>query len=605
MKMYKTNEIISLLLDKSKKNGATDTEVILSKSYGKSLEVRNNVKEKIEEFDTFNIGIRVFKGKKFSILSTNKIDEKSLIKLADKATEIAEVSPEDNFSGIATKNDMDQNPINKKVKILTNDGFEPSIDQLETRANEIENHALNFSNKLVSDGVQVAWTKSETYYSNSNDFHDKHLKSNNLNSLTLIASKSDKMVRDYDYSSKVFYNDIEEPKLIARRVAKKVLDKIGSTKAPTGKFPVIFEPRVAKSILSHIISGINGTSIINGTSFLKGKLNEHIFNKKINVARFSTLVNIGVTFLTLGKFKEGWEKYEYRWKVDPGDKVVWPLKGKSLWDGETKRRVLLWREQGIGDDIIFLGLVQEAYDAAGEGMSVVIDPRLVSICERSMPGIEFIPFSTQRINEDQFDCHLPMGSLPRFFRTSEEDFKRTKKSYLKADMEKVENLRRELGVERKSVIGISWKSFKSLNTSKKSMDLDQFGRIFKACNAVLLNLQYGDVDEEIREFKKNTGIEVLQCSSINLKEDLDGLAALIELCDLVVSTSSVTIHMAGALGKDSWVLLPFAANFWWLIERTDSLWYPTVRLYRQKSLQDWSEVLELITSDLNQRFDKQ
>ena len=115
MKTYKTNEIISLLLDKSKKNGATDTEVIISKSYGKSLEVRNNVKEKIEEFDTFNIGIRVFKGKKFSILSTNKIDEKSLIKLADKATEIAEVSPEDNFSGIATKNDMDQNPINKKI----------------------------------------------------------------------------------------------------------------------------------------------------------------------------------------------------------------------------------------------------------------------------------------------------------------------------------------------------------------------------------------------------------------------------------------------------------------------------------------------------------
>ena len=79
---------------------------------------------------------------------------------------------------------------------------------------------------------------------------------------------------------------------------------------------------------------------------------------------------------------------------------------------------------------------------------------------------------------------------------------------------------------------------------------------------------------------------------VNLKEDLDGLAALIELCDLVVSTSNVTIHMAGALGKASWVLLPFAATFWWLIERTDSLWYPTVKLYRQKSLQDWSEVLE-------------
>ena len=76
------------------------------------------------------------------------------------------------------------------------------------------------------------------------------------------------------------------------------------------------------------------------------------------------------------------------------------------------------------------------------------------------------------------------------------------------------------------------------------MDLDQFGRIFKDCNVALLNLQYGEVDEEIEEFKESTGIEVLQSSSVDLREDLDGLAALIELCDLVVSTSNVTIHMA-------------------------------------------------------------
>ena len=283
MKTLQPNEIISLLLDISKKNGATNAEVIISKSLGKSLEIRNSVKEKLEEFNTFNIGIRVFKGKKFSILSTNKIDQKSLIKLAEKATEIAQISPEDKFSGIATKKDMDNHPVNNDIKILSTDDFEPSIDQMETRANEIEDHALNFSNKLVSDGVQVAWSKSETYYSNSNNFFNKHLRSNNLNSLTLITSKSNKMVRDYDYSSKVFYNDIENPKLIAERTAKKVLDKVGSTKAPTGKFPVIFESRVAKSILNHIISGLNGSSIINGTSFLKGKLNEHIFNKQINI----------------------------------------------------------------------------------------------------------------------------------------------------------------------------------------------------------------------------------------------------------------------------------------------------------------------------------
>ena len=318
-----------------------------------------------------------------------------------------------------------------------------------------------------------------------------------------------------------------------------------------------------------------------------------------------TLLNLAYAYIADNRFKEGWEKYEYRWKVDPGDKVVWPLKDKPLWDGVIESKVLLWREQGIGDDIIFLGLVPEAYEAAGKTMSVIIDPRLIPICKRSMPGIEFLPAVKGSVPEDRFDYQLPMGSLPRLFRNSEEDFNRTRKGYLKADMERVEVLRKELGLEDRKIIGISWKSFSFLNTAKKSMDLDQFGRIFKDCNVTLLNLQYGDVDEEIREFKESTGIEVLQSSSVDLREDLDGLSALIELCDLVVSTSNVTIHMAGALGKDSWVLLPFAANFWWLIERTDSLWYPTVRLYRQKSLQDWSEILKVIRSDLDQRFDKQ
>ena len=340
--------------------------------------------------------------------------------------------------------------------------------------------------------------------------------------------------------------------------------------------------------------------------FNKVKRAIHYFKKISNSdGNTKTLLNLAYAYIADNRFKEGWEKYEYRWKVDPGDKVVWPLKDKPLWDGKSASGVLLWREQGIGDDIIFLGLVPEAYEKAGKDMTVLIDPRLVAMCERSMPGIEFLPAVKGSVQEDRFDYHLPMGSLPRLFRSSEEDFSKTRESYLKADMERVEVLRKELGVEGKKVIGISWRSFSPINVERKSMDLEQFGRMFDGLDVVLLNLQYGDVNEEIRAFTKGTGIEVLQCSSVNLKEDLDGLGALIALCDLVVSTSNVTIHMAGALGKEAWVLLPFAASFWWLIERTDSLWYPTVKLYRQKSLQDWSEILKVVRSDLDQRFEKQ
>ena len=154
--------------------------------------------------------------------------------------------------------------------------------------------------------------------------------------------------------------------------------------------------------------------------------------------------------LSCKRFKEGWEKHEYRWKIDPGDKVVWPFNDTPMWEGEKDKNVFLWREQGIGDDIIFLGLVPEAYESSGKSMAVSIDPRLVGICERSMPGIEFLPAGKGSLQEDRFDYHLPMGSLPRLFRNSEKDFNRTREGYLKADMDRVEILREELGVGDKS-----------------------------------------------------------------------------------------------------------------------------------------------------------
>ena len=97
----------------------------------------------------------------------------------------------------------------------------------------------------------------------------------------------------------------------------------------------------------------------------------------------------------------------------------------------------------------------------------------------------------------------------------------------------------------------------------------------------------------------------MQCASVDNREDLDGLAALIEVCDLVVSTSNVTIHMAGALAKDTWVMLPrILVNFWWLVERTDSIWYPSLTLYRQSNLDDWDSVYVSIRKDLQSKLYK-
>ena len=374
----------------------------------------------------------------------------------------------------------------------------------------------------------------------------------------------------------------------------KVLQKKGSERALDFYFQALKSSNRKDEVLSNIGSFYyEKREIQSSIKFYEDALH---LNPNNDEAR----VNLSYAHLSKTNFKSGWSGHEYRWNTTPLNKVKWPFAREEMWNNEEGKRVSLWKEQGIGDEIIFLGLIPEAKERS-QSLAVYIDPRLVPLCERSMPGIKFFG-DTKKFEKQAFDYHMPMGSLPRLFRSDIKDFDRTAHGYLKADKLRVDILRREMGLEDKRVIGISWKSIRSLTTSKKSMMLKDFGMMFKGMDVVLLNLQYGDVQEEIDEFTQATGIEILQCESVDNREDLDGLAALIELCDLVVSTSNITIHLAGALGKETWVLLPYVANFWWLLDRTDSIWYPALRLYRQKTLDDWGGVLSNINKDLQKKF---
>ena len=310
--------------------------------------------------------------------------------------------------------------------------------------------------------------------------------------------------------------------------------------------------------------------------------------------------NYGITLITNQNFENGWKYYEYRWKTSPQNKTIWPFPDKPLWRGERGKCVSLWREQGIGDDTIFLSLVPEVKEMCNM-LSVYVDPRLQDLCKRAMPGINFVK-DLEELEDIECDYHLPLGSVPGLLRNDISDFDRAVKGYLKADAQRVEAIRNELKLEDKTVIGISWKSFNSLNKAKKSVKLKDMERIFSGLDVVLVNLQYGDVEDEIREFQEATGIDVVQCASVDNREDLDGLAALIELCDLVVSITNVTVHLAGALAKETWVLLPYVPNFWWGSNRPDSIWYPGASLYRQPTLNDWDSVYVSIRKDLDTRL---
>ena len=136
-----------------------------------------------------------------------------------------------------------------------------------------------------------------------------------------------------------------------------------------------------------------------------------------------------------------------------------------------------------------------------------------------MPDIHFIA-DEKALNSEDCDFHLPIQSLGGLIRNDISDFDRTVRGYLKADPVRVEAIRKELKLKGKTVIGISWKSFKVLNVLKKSVQLKDMERIFSGLDVVLVNLQYGDVEDEIREFKEATGIDVIQCASVDNREDL-------------------------------------------------------------------------------------
>jgi len=303
--------------------------------------------------------------------------------------------------------------------------------------------------------------------------------------------------------------------------------------------------------------------------------------------------------LQLSNFKEGWKYYEYRWKVAPHNKVIWPFPDKPLWRGEKGKHVALWREQGIGDEIIFLSLVPEVKEMCSS-LSVYVDPRLQDLCKHAMPEINFVK-DIEALQGVECDYHLPLGSVPGLMRNDISDFDRTVRGYLKADPQRVELIRNELKLEGKTAIGISWKSFKT-RYKTKSVQLKDMERIFSGLDVVLVNLQYGDIEDEIREFKEATGIDVVQCASVDNREDLNGLAALIEACDLVISITNVTVHLAGALAKKTWVLLNFVSIYYWLLDRPDSIWYPSVSLYRQPKLNDWDNVFVSIRTDLKKEL---
>ena len=303
--------------------------------------------------------------------------------------------------------------------------------------------------------------------------------------------------------------------------------------------------------------------------------------------------------LTKHNFKQAFELSEWRWKskIKIGDKLQTK---KPYWSGEKNSSILVWKEQGIGDEIMYCSILPELIEQSKK-IILNCDKRLIPLFKRSFPNHIIYESEKKLINEDNYDYHIPMGSLPRFFRNNIKSFNKSSKGYLKADKLKTLEFRKKLNIKKNNlIIGISWrtKSIIQMASFRNIVLKDFVTKIFNS-NIKFVNLQYGDVFEEIKDLKNETGIDIINFSELNKKDDIDGIASLVSACDLVISIDNFILHLAGSLGIQTKALLPFSSDARWGQKGKECYLYDSIHFYRQARLGYWESVLNQIKEDIN------
>ena len=313
--------------------------------------------------------------------------------------------------------------------------------------------------------------------------------------------------------------------------------------------------------------------------------------------------NLGMALLGRFEFAEGWELCERRYDTIPPVTPRRPFRVPRLEERgvASGRRVAVWREQGVGDQILYSTLLPELA-AHVPSFVAEVDKRLVPAYKRAHPDWEVVPPDDADRAFASCDAHIPVGSLPRLLRPAIERFAEQPASLLAPDEARVADYRRRLAADAGAsggppVIGVSWRSFQPRARGelgrRKSSSLAALHALSQ--RARLLDLQYGDTATERAEFAANGG-KLERLDDLDLFNDLDGLLAAIAACDLVVTTSNVTAHLAGAIGKRALVVFLAARPpfHYWASPHGRSLWYPSVEIVTTPALDTWEQAFSRV-----------
>lgn len=320
---------------------------------------------------------------------------------------------------------------------------------------------------------------------------------------------------------------------------------------------------------------------------------------KIDPENSEITKNIGMLQLSQLEFKAGWGNYEKRIATSSFNGHIQFDRNKE-WDGSKPvSKLLVISEQGIGDQILYSSMFSDLINDV-ENITVVISEKLINIYSRSFPAINFISESNYLIhhNQDNFDAIIYSGSLGKIYRKNIDCFQSNRFPYLISDIEKVNTFIKSLSIRKNISVycGLSWKSHNEILKNKKSVEPIDLKPILELPFLNFLDLQYKSNEPDLSNLASLSNGNFFETKCIDKYNDIDALASIVDICDFVITTSSTTAHISGALGKQTYLLLPYSVGKFWYWHDIDgnSIWYPSLKIFKQKNIGDWSvPILEL------------
>ena len=311
---------------------------------------------------------------------------------------------------------------------------------------------------------------------------------------------------------------------------------------------------------------------------------------------YDALYSLAQCQLAQSKFDEGWKNFKFRWLSKISNSIKLETKLPEFCLSSEKKNVLIWGEQGLGDEIFFLRFLSRL-EPYVHNLHVKLDNRLSPIIESTLPKAKFINHNKD-ISEHDIDCQLPIGDLSSLFIKNISDVKDNSKKYIKSDLVRTNDLKKYLKKKNQVICGLSWISKNENIGASKSLSLDILKPILSLQNIKFIDLQYNDTKSEREQFFQENNISVIKVDEIDSFNDIEGITSLIDACDFIITVSNTNAHIAGALGKKTLLLLPKGKGrlWYWSSNKNNSLWYSSVEILEQSFPGEWEPVIKELKS---------